>query len=112
MSRTYRRKKVTNDQILETYCYRIEQCVNDRCFGIHCSRNCSIRDDKYTVSKYHRETKSGYGWDGHAPKSYTRMLNRERRAKDKVETSRVLRHMDYDGYSFDKWIKDAGWFYW
>lgn len=110
MSRTYRRKKVTEDQILESYCYQYKECPLE--YIRNCSRNCSFRNDKYTVSKYHTDTRSGYGWNGNAPKRYTKALNRERRAKDRAEVSRIIRHMDYDGYSFDKWIKDAGYFYW
>jgi len=40
------------------------------------------------------------------------MLNRIKRSKMKAEVRSILLKGDYDNYTFDKWVKDAGWYYW
>lgn len=113
MSKTYRRKKVSDNAILRDICYAYRDIEAIRnCRYNDCSRNCPYRDDAATISRYHRDTRSGYGWNGNAPKSYRKMLNREKRAKAKAEVKRIINQGDYESYSFDKWCHDAGWYYW
>ncbi len=97
MSRTYRRKDVPDYVII-------------RDIDFSWKSSCKGYTDKQTVSKYHRCTRVGYGYS--VPKAFCKILNRERRAKDKAETRRILIQGDYEKYQFNAWVKDAGWFCW
>jgi len=109
MSRSYKRKKVRNDHILEHYCY--EYKLGHRCpIYSECSINCSYRDDKATLRLYRKETHVGYGYS--VPKAVCKTYNRERKAKDKAEVNRLWRQEDYEEYNFEPWVQDAGWRYW
>lgn len=115
MSRTYRRKKVTEARIIEDTCYQYvsSNIIKRYCREfINCSKNCPARDDKYTVSKYRRDTRIGYGWRGNAPAGFRRCVERTKRAKYTAETRRILKQGDYENYSYAVDYKDAGWLYW
>jgi len=106
MSKTVRRKKVADHTILRDFCmdFLDNDCIS---LGIPCTLDCPYRDKKRTISRYRRDTHVGYGLN--APKSSRKIVNREKRAKMKAEARRILIQGDYDEYSFDKWVHDAGW---
>lgn len=109
MSRSYKRKKVRNDHILEHYCYELK--IGNICpIFTPCNLNCPHRDNEATLKRYRRETHVGYGYS--VPKKITKQFNRERRAKMKAEVNRIWREGDYEEYQFDPWKQDAGWYYW
>jgi hypothetical protein len=110
MSRTYRRKKVSDSRVLEMWC--IDPDLDCNCSMIGCGMKCPYKNKKKTIRKYHRETRSGFGWNGNVPSDYRRMMAREYRAKMKAETNRILKQGDYENYSFDKMMTDYGWMYW
>ncbi len=110
MSKTVRRKKVNNHTILNEICMD----WGNGCIGkvIQCARNCPYKDNKKTISRYRRDTHVGYGLMGHAPKNINKMFNRSKRAKMKAEVKRIMVQGDYEEYTFNKWVRDAGWYYW
>lgn len=71
-----------------------------------------IYTDEEADWKYHRDTKTGYGWNGNAPKSFNKMLNRIKRSKMKAEVRKMMVSGNFDNYQFDKWVRDSGWYYW
>jgi len=110
MSKTIRRKHVSDFVILNNICMDWGNgCISK---VIQCTRDCPYKNNKRTLSKYHRDTHVGYGLNGNAPKSYRKTINREKRSKMKAEVKRIMVQGDYDEYSFDKWVHDAGWYYW
>ena len=111
MSKTIRRRHVPDSRVIGTHCYAYKVGFKD-CLTRRCSKNCPHRDDDLTVSIFHRDTHEGHGLCGAAPKSFRKMINREKRSKDKAETTRINKQGDYDEYTFDKWRRDAGWMYW
>lgn len=117
MSKTIRRKKVRNITVLREWCYTLNSKHKDTiaykgCLNSCCSVDCPYRDDEYTISKFHRDTRPNYGWKGAAPKSFRKTVEREYRAKTKAEVRRLYKTEDYHNYTFNKHVKDAGWRYW
>jgi hypothetical protein len=116
MSKTIRRKKIPAIRITGNgWCNRKHNdCPNFKngIYSYTCDGECPYRDDKLTINKYHRDTSSGYGWNGSAPKSFRKIINRSRKAKMRQECRRIMTQGDYEDYSFDNWKKDAGWLYW
>jgi len=116
MSKTIRRKKVPASRITgKGWCNRKANDCPALYNGIRsyiCDGECPYRDDDLTISEYHRDTRSGYGWAGHAPKSFRKTINRSKKAKMRQECRRIMTQGDYEDYSFDSWKKDAGWLYW
>jgi len=110
MSKTVRRKHVSDQFIINEICYGWK----NNCIGkvIQCTKDCPYKDNKKTISEYRRDTHVGYGLRGNAPKVWRKVVNREKRAKMKAETRRILIQGDYEEYTFDKWVHDAGWYYW
>jgi len=114
MGKTIRRKKVSDYEIFNRgWCdYKPGHCSYDIIKTYHCGINCPYRDKTKTIRKFHKDTRSGYGWKGHAPKSFNKEINRIKKAKMKAEVRRIMVQGDYDDYSFDPWKRDAGWIYW
>ena len=50
--------------------------------------------------------------DHTVPKSYTKMLNRLQRVKDKQKLKKALINDSFESWSNDKWFKDAAYSYW
>lgn len=111
MGKTIRRKHVSDSRIINNYCTTYKADFKE-CLYRTCSFNCPFRDNEKTIRDFRKDTKSNYGWAGHAPSDFRRMINREKRAKMKAELTRINKKGDYENYSFDKWVKDAGWLYW
>jgi hypothetical protein len=116
MSKTIRRKKVPASRITgKGWCNRkANDCpvFKNGIYSYICNGECPYRDDDLTISEFHRDTRSGYGWAGHAPKSFRKIINRSKKAKMRQECRRIMTQGDYEDYSFDNWKKDAGWLYW
>lgn len=70
------------------------------------------RYNRYCDRIFHRDTNSGYGWNGNVPKSYRKIVTAQCRAKDKAETRKILKKGNYENYSFNPWKSDAGYDYW
>jgi len=67
------------------------------------------KDLKKELAHFHGDTTAGYGWNGSAPASFRRGLNRIQRAKDKAVICRIVQGDDIE---FTPWKKDAGYHYW
>ena len=113
MSRTYRRKNSRVD--FKNWHY--SRYFSSRGYNwwdfrdFECPEELSTNYKKYVKAYYHKDT-NHYGWNGNAPASFRRSLNRLRRGRDSNEIKRINAHGNYEEYSFDPWKKDAGWLYW
>jgi hypothetical protein len=103
MGKTIRRKNYTPEWVGTDY-----ELIN----GVYIYTKLTGKEYKKALKKFHRDTPVGFGNNGHAPKDFNKMLNRIKRSKMKAEVRSILLKGDYDDYSFDKWVKDAGWYYW
>jgi hypothetical protein len=112
MSRTYRKKRVTaeEDWILSDILSKVFHYLESRGIPYNTKEEdilAMVPDAghyvRYRDAMYHKDTDNLCC----APRSYRKILNSTRRAKEKLETNRILKQGDYFSYCFDKRIKDA-----
>lgn len=116
MSRTRRRKTVKTEKNWDEY--NFVRKILKREYDFRTKLEDILSEDeikifeKYSDWQYHKDTRTGFGWKGHAPKSYRKCITESERAKDKVVTRDILKKEKYEEYVYNPWKKDAGYTYW